>query len=126
MKDPGDAPVDHSGKIKTGAQVTGVVNRHERYGVFVELKEYEGVRALLPASESGTERGADLRRALPEGTELKLAVIEVDDRGRVRVSKIAREQQEERALIAGYQKDAGGGGGQGLGTFADLFKKKKK
>lgn len=120
-----------------GTMVEGTVDRIETFGVFVTLDPLdqtaanEGaptsrtVSAMMPASETGTPRGSDLRKAFPIGTKVSLLIIEVDERGRLKVSKTAREQAEERALVQQY--NTGGGGaksGTGLGTFADLLKGK--
>lgn len=114
-----------------GTMVEGTVDRIENYGVFVQLdpldpSDPKQVQALMPASESGTPRGADLRKAFPIGTKLSLLIIDVDERGRFKVSKTAREQAEERQLVQQYNTSGGGGGakGSGLGTFADLLKGK--
>jgi small subunit ribosomal protein S1 len=117
LRDPSETQ-RRQANLKEGEKVTGVVSRHERYGVFVELKEHEGVRALVPAAETGTERGTDLRRAFPIGSEMSLAVLEVDDRGRVRASVLARARAEEREVIAAHTPKETGS----LGTFGDLFK----
>jgi small subunit ribosomal protein S1 len=112
-------------RIGRGTQVEGVVDRIERYGVFLKLDPVDGKElgsAFLPASETGTPRGSDLGKALPLGTRLQVLVIEVDDRGRLKVSKTAREQAEERALVEQYKSDKKGGGG--LGTLGDLLKQK--
>lgn len=114
-------------RVARGQQVEGTVDRIERYGVFVKLDPLPGsdgkeISALLPASETGTPRGADLGKALPLGTKLSLLVIDVDDRGRLKVSKVAREQAEERALVDAYKSDKKAGGGSGLGTLGDLLK----
>lgn len=110
-------------RVGRGAQVEGVVDRIERYGVFLKLDPVDGKElgsAFMPASETGTPRGADLGKALPLGTRLQALVIEVDDRGRLKVSKTAREQAEERALVDQYKSDKKGQAG--LGTLGDLLK----
>jgi small subunit ribosomal protein S1 len=116
--------------LARGARVSGVVDRIERYGVFVNLfadgadpssSEQLGT-ALMPAVETGTPRGADLGKAFPLGSTVAVLVIDVDDRGRLKVSKTAREQAEERALVDQYKQDKGGSGKAGLGTFGDLLK----
>ena len=104
-----------------GKMVSGVVERIERYGVFVKLDD--GQTALLPGVETGTPRGTDYSRAFPIGTQLSLLVIDVDERGRIKVSKTAREQAEERAELSAYNQSQQSSGG-GLGTFADLLKGK--
>jgi small subunit ribosomal protein S1 len=102
----------------SGTRTSATVTRIERYGVFVDLES--GGSALLPASETGTEPGTDLRRALPIGTKLDVMIIDVDERGRVKVSHTAVERAEERASLDEYKEKSSGGS---FGTFADLFKK---
>jgi small subunit ribosomal protein S1 len=120
-------------KLGRGTRVTGVVDRIERYGVFMNLfadgTDPDGGAdamgtALMPASETGTPRGADLGKAFPLGTKVPVLVIDLDDRGRLKVSKIAREQAEERAIVDQFKNDKGAGGKAGLGTFADLLRQK--
>ena len=138
---PQQARVPQVPRMARGQMVEGTVERIEKYGVFVKLDplvaaaagapEQKAVSALLPGSESGTPRGADLNKAFPLGTRLSLLIIEVDERGRLKVSKLAREQAEERELVkefnsAGNVGTKGGKatGSAGLGTFSDLLKGK--
>jgi len=116
--------------LARGTRVIGVVDRIERYGVFVNLfadgadpasSEQLGT-ALMPAVETGTPRGADLGKAFPLGSQVSALVTDIDDRGRLKVSKTAREQADERALVDQYKQDKGGIGKAGLGTFGDLLK----
>ena len=128
-------------RLSRGQMVEGTVDRIEKYGVFVKLDPLtptaegaapeKAVGALLPASETGTPRGADLGKAFPIGTRLSLLIIEVDERGRLKVSKLAREQAEERQLVAEFNSAGNVGtkggkatGSSGLGTFGDLLKGK--
>ncbi len=106
--------------LKRGDKMDGVVERVERYGVFVKLAS--GQTALLPASESGQPHGADLGKAFAIGTSVPLMVIDIDDRSRIRVSKIARERAEEQALLKNFTAKAGKH--SGFGTLGDLFKAK--
>ncbi|MGV3621655.1 MAG: S1 RNA-binding domain-containing protein, partial [Archangium sp.] len=46
-------------KPKRGAIVTGKVTRIEQFGIFIE---WDGFNGLIPAAETGTERGTDLKR----------------------------------------------------------------
>jgi small subunit ribosomal protein S1 len=106
---------------KDGERKKGKVTRIERYGVFLQLDD--GGEALLPARESGTDPGTDLKRVFPIGTELDVMVIEVDPRGRIKVSRTALESADERAALKSYQED--NDASAGFGTFADLFNKKQ-
>ncbi|HEY1097548.1 MAG TPA: S1 RNA-binding domain-containing protein, partial [Myxococcota bacterium] len=115
-------------RLGRGTRATGVVDRIEKYGVFVNLfaDGAEGSdsigTALMPASETGTPRGSDLGKAFPIGSKVAVLVIDIDDRGRAKVSKTAREQAEERAEFDQFKNDKSGGGKAGLGTFGDLLK----
>ena len=107
---------------KVGQVVVGKVDRIEPYGVFLV---FPGGKGLIPASETGTERGTDLRKKFSLGQELKVALVDIDPSGKVRLSIPAAERAEERAEVEAWAKTQKpvGGGKQGLGTFADLFKK---
>ena len=100
--------------------VDGTVSRIEPYGVFVNLAG--GERALLPAAESGTPRGADLRAEFPKESVHQLIVIAVDDQRRFKVSKKQRELADDRAIAAEFNNTQGAG--QGFGTLGDLLKAK--
>ena len=43
-------------------------------------------RACVPASETGTERGTDLKRHFQLGQELKVQILEIDASGKIRLS----------------------------------------
>jgi small subunit ribosomal protein S1 len=117
-------------RLGRGTRADGVVERIEKFGVFVNLfadgsggaGEALG-SALMPASETGTPRGSDLGKAFPIGSKVAVLVIDIDERNRLKVSKTAREQAEERAVVDQYKTDKSGGGKAGLGTFGDLLKK---
>jgi small subunit ribosomal protein S1 len=108
---------------KVGQVVTGQVDRIEPYGVFVV---FPGGRGLVPASETGTERGTDLRRHYTLGQELKAAILEVDGSGKIRLSIPAAQRMEERAEMDAWKKaQPAGGGAKGFGTLGDLLKGRK-
>jgi len=108
---------------KVGQVVEGKVDRLEPYGVFLV---FPGGKGLIPASETGTDRGTDLRKHFSLGQELKAAVVDIDASGKIRLSITAAERAAERAEVEAWTKSQQpvGGGKKGLGTFADLFKEK--
>jgi small subunit ribosomal protein S1 len=118
---PGEPPPPPGVQVQVGSVVDAVVDRLESFGVFVT---FPGGRGLLPASETGLPRGADLRRALPKGTALRLAVVEIREDGKIRLSRTAAEQAEERAEVAGYMATQPKPSGKGFGTLGDLLRKK--
>ncbi len=105
---------------KRGTVVTGKVERIEQYGVFIA---WEGGKGLVPASETGTERGTDLKRVFPMGTEVKAEIIEAEG-NKLKLSIVAAVRTEERADLEAWKKTQKpeGGGKSGLGTLADKFK----
>ncbi len=115
-KKPGHEDVGTA--LARGQKVSGVVSRIERYGVFLELEN--GKTALLPHTETGLPKGAELARAFNIGDKVEALVIEIDAQNRIRVSSIARKTMEERDTYLEFQAK---GKKAGFGTFADLFKK---
>ncbi|MBF5043934.1 S1 RNA-binding domain-containing protein [Aggregicoccus sp. 17bor-14] len=118
------APREQAPRPQVGQVVVGKIDRIEPYGVFLS---FPGGKGLLPASETGTERGTDMKKHYKMGQELKVAVLDVDPAGKVRLSVTAAERAEERADMEAWKKSQPqGGGAKGFGTMADLFAKFKK
>ncbi|MCU0698222.1 MAG: S1 RNA-binding domain-containing protein [Myxococcaceae bacterium] len=123
---PTQAPESDAGpkkptvKLRRGLVVIGKVVRIESFGVFIE---FEGGNGLIPASETGTERGTDLKRTFPMGKELKAEIIEIDGQ-KVKLSISAAQRSEERADLEAWKatQKPQGGGKAGFGTLADKFK----
>ena len=88
---------------KAGQVVEGTVDRIEPYGVFLV---FPGGRGLVPASETGTERGTDLKRHFQLGQALKAQILEVDGTGKIRLSLTAAERAAERAEMEAWQRSA--------------------
>ncbi|TQF11925.1 S1 RNA-binding domain-containing protein [Myxococcus llanfairpwllgwyngyllgogerychwyrndrobwllllantysiliogogogochensis] len=109
---------------KAGQVVVGKVDRIEPYGVFLQ---FPGGKGLLPASETGTERGTDLRKHYALGQEVKVAILDIDASGKIRLSVTAAVRAEERAEVEEWQKtqqpQGAAAGKKGFGTLADLFSK---
>jgi small subunit ribosomal protein S1 len=107
---------------KAGDVVEVTVDKVESFGVFVR---FAGGRGLVPASETGTPRGSDLRRAFKVGDAFKALVLQIDEQKRIRLSKTAAEDAAERAEAAEYlNKAAPRPAGKGFGTLGDLLRAK--
>jgi small subunit ribosomal protein S1 len=111
-------------EIAPGARLTGKVEKHESYGVFVFLKP--GTTGLIPLEETGVDRDGDLRKTFPVGSDVEVMVLDVDPGGRkIRLSRKAvlhaKEKQEAREY-ADRQDEAQGGGG-GFGSLAESLRK---
>jgi small subunit ribosomal protein S1 len=105
--------------VKEGQVVKGPVTRVEKFGVFIEVEP--NVQGVIPNGEMATQRGADHRRMFPIGTELEAKIIELDTkRGRIRLSRKAMEEHDEREAIEQYEKSQETQ--NSLGSFGDLLK----
>jgi small subunit ribosomal protein S1 len=114
------APAKAVVKPKRGQIVIGKVDRVEPFGVFVE---WDGNRGLIPAAETGTDRGTDLKRVYSLGQELKVEVIEIEGQ-KLKLSITAAQRSEERADLNAWKAEESkrSGGGKGFGTLADKLK----
>ncbi|MDH3628052.1 MAG: S1 RNA-binding domain-containing protein, partial [Acidobacteriota bacterium] len=73
-------------KLEVGQEISGKVQRLERFGVFVWLGP--GRVALMPSMWTGTARGADLSRNFTGGDSIDVTVVEIADDGkRIRVAR---------------------------------------
>jgi len=79
--------------IVPGARLTGKVERHENFGVFVFLAP--GRTGVIPLSETGVVKEGDVRRAFPLGADVEVIVLEIDPAGR-RIRLIAKAVMEAR------------------------------
>jgi small subunit ribosomal protein S1 len=128
-------PQELAGELHVGSVLEGTIDRIEGFGVFVKLPG--GARGLVPVVETGTQRGADLKKEFTPGKKAKVSVLEVDpNSGKIRLSMKAVAEAEERAEYTSYMSTGGGGksagvgggggggGSSGFGTLGDLLKKR--
>lgn len=108
--------------IAPGARLTGKVERHETFGVFVFLAP--GRSGLMPLSETGVDKGADIKKAFPVGSDVEVIVLEADPQGRrIRVSHKAIEAAAEAAEVREYKERADGAqAGSFGGSLADKLR----
>jgi small subunit ribosomal protein S1 len=109
------------GAIVPGAIVTGKVERHEKFGVFVFLSP--GRTGLMPFSETGVDRDADMLKAFPVGSDVEVVVLEVDPAGRrIRLSRKAVAEQREQAELREYAERPDAAPTSSLGSLADSLR----
>ena len=102
--------------IVPGARLTGTVERHERFGVFVFLAP--GRTGLMPAGETGVAGGADVGTALPVGTDVEVIVLEVDPSGRrIRLSRKAIFDAQEAEELRQYAERPDAAPEEGFGSL---------
>ncbi|HYV66690.1 MAG TPA: S1 RNA-binding domain-containing protein [Myxococcales bacterium] len=105
---------------RVGDMVDAKVDRVEAYGVFVSWPEGKG---LVPNAELGTPRGSDNHKTTPVGTQFKAQIIDLDERGRYRLSRTSAERTEGRSEYEAYRRKAPPPG-KGFGTLGDLMRAK--
>jgi small subunit ribosomal protein S1 len=107
--------------IAVGARLTGKVERHENFGVFVFLAP--GRTGVIPLSETGIPKEGDVRRAFPVGTDVEVIVQEIDPAGRrIRLSAKAVAEAREAEEVREWTERNAAPAAEGLGTLADKLR----
>jgi small subunit ribosomal protein S1 len=118
----GEAPQ----KIAKNNVVQAEVVRGEAAGLIVRILGVTGrsSRGFIPAGQTGTARGTDLRKKFKEGTPLSVKVIDVDPRRlEPKLSIKQAAEDEERRAHREYRKQLAKD--SGFGTLGDLLAKLK-
>jgi len=117
----GEAPQ----RIQKNALVKAAVVKGEAAGLIVRILGVTGrtARGFVPAGQTGTPRGTDLRKAFKPGTIIDTKVVDVDQRsGEPKLSIRGYKEDEERRAHREYREKLKAEGG--FGTLGDLLKKK--
>jgi small subunit ribosomal protein S1 len=108
-------------EIVPGARLKGKVERHEKFGVFVFLTP--GRAGLIPLSETGLAKEADVSRAFPVGADVEVVVLEVDPASRrIRLSAKAVLDARESDEVREYTERATVAPAEGFGSLADKLR----
>ncbi|AUX25887.1 30S ribosomal protein S1 [Sorangium cellulosum] len=111
-------------RVQQGRAVKVAVTQVTDGGLVVRVLGTTGraARGFIPAGHTGTQRGTDLRKEFPVGTQLEAKIIEVDPRrGEAKLSIRALKEDAEKQAYQQYR--AGVAREAKFGTFADLMKK---
>jgi small subunit ribosomal protein S1 len=110
-----------SQEIVPGARLTGKVERHEKFGVFVFLAP--GRTGLIPSSETGVSKDADLVTTFPIGADVEVVVLEVDSPGRrIRLSAKAVREAQDAEELREYTSRPDAAPAEGFGSLADKIR----
>jgi small subunit ribosomal protein S1 len=110
--------------IAVGGVVTGTVERIEPFGVF--LRVGPGQVGLIPNVEMGGAKSADYKKEFPPGTEIKVAVLSIEDGGkRIRLSRAQALRMEEEAETRGYMDTSRKGSGFGM-TLGEALRRSRQ
>jgi small subunit ribosomal protein S1 len=116
--------------LEPGLRVKGKVTRVERYGVFIQINGTYGKqgRGLIPASETGSPRGADLHKLFAVNSEVESKIVRVEEDGKIRLSITALAADEERGQFEAFakkdKKEEAPKAPRSMGTLGDLLAKK--
>jgi small subunit ribosomal protein S1 len=106
---------------EVGQVRTGRVTRLAEFGVFVELEP--GCTGLIPLSETGVAREADVAKALPVGSDVEVVVLEVDPSARrIRLSRKAVHDRQEAEELREYTERADAAPVEGFGSLGEKLR----
>ena len=107
--------------IVLGARLSGKVERHEKFGVFVFLAP--GRTGLIPLSETGVAREADVTKSFPVGADVEVVVLEGDSSGRrIRLSAKAVLDAREADEVREYTNREEIASAEKFGSLADKLR----
>ncbi len=112
-------------KVTKGAKVKVEIVKPDKPGLFVRILGATGrqARGFIPAGQTGTPRGAELRKHFEVGTQLEAQVIEIDPkRSEAKLSIVRLHQDEERKAHKEYRAKLKAE--SNFGTLGDLLKQK--
>lgn len=117
---PAKEAVQGRAGIVPGARLTGKVERHEKFGVFVFLAP--GRTGLIPVSETGVAKESEIPKAFPIGSDVEVIVLDIDASGRrIRLSaKAVQEAREAEEVREWTERQAPQS--EGSGSFADKLR----
>jgi small subunit ribosomal protein S1 len=122
---PADRAAEAHQKVAKGASIKAEVVKGESAGVIVRVLGVTGraSRGFIPAGQTGTPRGTDLRKSFKPGSVLDLKVLDVDPRsGEPKLSVRGFKDDEERKAHREYRQKLKAEGG--FGTLGDLLRQK--
>ena len=105
-----------------GSRLTGKVERHEKFGVFVFLGP--GRTGLIPSSETGVAREGDVAKTFPIGADVDVVVLAVDEPPgrRIRLSVKAILDAHEAEEMREYAEREDAAPAEGFGSLADKLR----
>jgi small subunit ribosomal protein S1 len=122
---PADRPEEPFQRIERNALIKVEVVKADAPGLIVRVMGVTGrqARGFIPAGQTGTQRGTDLRKHFKAGKVLDTKVLDVDPRtGEPKLSIRGYAEEEERRAHKEYRQKLKAEGG--FGTLGDLLKQR--
>jgi small subunit ribosomal protein S1 len=120
----GNAAGEERQKVTRNASVKVEVKKAEPAGLVVRILGVtgRGARGFIPAGQTGTARGSDLRKHFPAGQQFMAQVVDIDPRrGEPKLSISRFHEDEERSAHREYRKKLAAEAN--FGTLGDLLRK---
>lgn len=120
----GNAANEERQKVTRNASVKVEVKKAEPAGLVVRILGVtgRGARGFIPAGQTGTARGSDLRKHFPTGQQFMAQVVDIDPRrGEPKLSISRFHEDEERSAHREYRKKLAAEAN--FGTLGDLLRK---
>lgn len=120
----GAAASEERQKVARNASVKVEVTKAEPAGLIVRILGVtgRGARGFIPAGQTGTARGSDLRKHFPTGQQFMAQVVDIDPRrGEPKLSISRFHEDEERSAHREYRKKLAAEAN--FGTLGDLLRK---
>lgn len=120
----GAAANEERQKVARNASVKVEVTKAEPAGLIVRILGVtgRGARGFIPAGQTGTARGSDLRKHFPSGQQFMAQVVDIDPRrGEPKLSISRFHEDEERSAHREYRKKLAAEAN--FGTLGDLLRK---
>jgi small subunit ribosomal protein S1 len=108
-------------RLEVGQILKGIVDNSKPYGIFVRLPQLGmGVRGLLPVEELKDSEKGELKKRFPQGRELEVEIVAIDEEGRIRLSQRSIKDREDREDYEKFVEKQDGG--EHLGALGELLK----
>ena len=108
-------------QYEPGQLRNGRVTRVAPFGIFVELEP--GIEGLVPLSESGVARDADVKKAFPSGASVEVVVLDIDAAGRkLRLSVTGVQRAKEVDEVREYNERDTKPTAEGFGSLAEKLR----
>jgi small subunit ribosomal protein S1 len=122
---PAERAEEQFQRLERGALLKVEVVKADAPGLIVRVLGVTGrqARGFIPAGQTGTQRGTDLRKSFKAGKQLDTKVLDVDPRtGEPKLSIKGHAEEEERRAHKEYRQKLKAEGG--FGTLGDLLKQR--
>jgi len=112
-------------KIVRNGNVKVEIVKIESSGLVVRVMGVTGraARGFIPAGQTGTPRGSELRKSFKQGARIDAKIVDIDPRrGEPKLSIRGLAEDEERRATREYRQKVKAE--SSFGTLGDLFRKK--